>query len=105
MLNRRFVPLVLVLLSAFALGLALPGCRRNSSQSQSASPDTWATVDGRSITRDDVERAFRRTQDPAATLSPEETMTIKLGILNEMIIQDILLAKARALKIELPQSE
>jgi parvulin-like peptidyl-prolyl isomerase len=32
-------------------------------------------------------------------------MTIKLSILNEMILQDILLAKARALKMDVPQSD
>jgi peptidyl-prolyl cis-trans isomerase SurA len=69
------------------------------------SADTWATVDGRPITRDDVEKTLRRTQDAAATLSPEEAMTMKLSILNEMILQDILLAKARALKIDVTASE
>lgn len=38
-------------------------------------------------------------------MSTEEALTVKLSILNEMILQDILLAKARALKIEIPQSE
>ena len=69
------------------------------------SADTWATVDGRTIVRDDVEKTFRRTQDAAATLSAEEAMTVKLSILNEMILQDILMAKARALKVEVPDSE
>ena len=32
-------------------------------------------------------------------------MTLKLSLLNEMIVQDILLAKAQALKIEVPESE
>ena len=32
-------------------------------------------------------------------------MTVKLSLLNEMILQDILLAKASALKIEVSQSE
>jgi len=32
-------------------------------------------------------------------------MTIKLSILNEMILQDILLAKARGMKMDVPQSE
>src|SRR6187397_704452 len=68
------------------------------------SADTWATVDGRSITRDDVDKAFRRTQD-AATLSPEETLTLKLSMLNEMILQDILIAKAQALKIAVTDTE
>ena len=67
--------------------------------------DTWATVDGRSITGEHVEKTFRRTQDGASTMSAEEAMTLKLSILNEMILQDILLAKARALKIEVSDTE
>jgi len=91
--------------AGLALALTVAGCSKEGAAPQTASADTWATVDGRSITRDEVEKAFRRTQDGAATLSPEEAMTMKLSILNEMILQDILLAKARALKIEVPDSE
>jgi peptidyl-prolyl cis-trans isomerase SurA len=92
-------------LGVLALAFAVSGCSKKGDQPQAAAADTWATVDGRSITRDDVEKTFRQSQDPAATLSPEEAMTIKLSILNEMILQDILLAKARALKIEVPDAE
>ena len=87
------------------LALAVTGCRSKPAQPANVPPDTWATVDGRSITRDDVEKAFRRTQEGAGSLSPEEATTIKLGILDEMILQDILLAKASALKIEAPAAE
>ena len=104
MLSCRFISTFLIPSSALALGL-VTGCRSTSSQPQIVSPETWATVDGRAITRDDVDKAFRRTQDQAAALSPEETMTIKLSILNEMVLQDILLAKARALKIDVSQAE
>ena len=97
---RTLVPLGVV-----ALALAVGACSRNAGEPQAASADTWATVDGRTISREDVEQAFRRSQDPGATLSPEEAMTIKLSLLNEMILQDILLEKARTLKIELPESE
>ncbi len=91
--------------TALALALAVGACSNKADSPRTASADTWATVEGRTITRDDVEKAFRRTQDAAATLSPEEAMTLKLSILNEMILQDILLAKAGALKIEVPDSE
>ena len=84
------------------LGGLAAGCQQKPA---AVSGDTWATVDGRPITRDDVEKTFRRTQDAAATLSAEEAMTLKLSLLNEMILQDILLTKARALKIEVPESE
>ena len=80
------------------------GCARTTAVPP-VSADTWATVDGRSITRDDVDKAFRRTQDAAPTLSPEEALTVKLSILNEMILQDILIAKAGALKVNVPDSD
>ncbi|HVL68018.1 MAG TPA: SurA N-terminal domain-containing protein [Vicinamibacterales bacterium] len=93
-------------LIVLALTFTLGACRGDQSAApQAVSADTWATVDGRAITRDDVEKAFRRSQDPAAPISPEEAMTVKLSILNEMILQDILLAKARDLKIEVTDSE
>ena len=68
------------------------------------SADAWAVVDGREITRDNVEKAYRRTRD-ARPLSDEETMTAKLALLNDLILQDILLAKATSLKIEVPDSD
>jgi len=94
---------LLASLSALVLVGLAAGCGNKPAAAVSA--DTWATVDGRSITRDDVDKMFRRSQDNAATLSPEEAMTAKLSILNEMILQDILLARASALKIDVPASE
>ena len=91
-------------LGVVAVAIAGTGCGKEATTTP-ASPDTWATVDGRSITKDDVEKAFRRTQDGSQAMSPQEAMTLKLSLLNEMIVQDILLAKARALKIEIPQNE
>jgi peptidyl-prolyl cis-trans isomerase SurA len=69
------------------------------------SPDTWAVVDGRSITRGEVEKAYNRLRDPAQSLSDEEALTARLNILNDLVLQDLLLAKAAALKMELPPSE
>lgn len=94
---------LLASLGVVALVCAAIGCGGRKAAPVSA--DTWATVDGRTITRDDVEKTFWRTQDTASTLSPEEAMTMKLSVLNEMILQDILLAKARALKIDVTASE
>jgi peptidyl-prolyl cis-trans isomerase SurA len=74
-------------------------------QTPKVSADTWAVVDGRQIMRDDVEKAFRRSGQAAEASSDEEAMTAKLSLLNELIAQDLLLAKARALKLELPESE
>jgi peptidyl-prolyl cis-trans isomerase SurA len=69
------------------------------------SANTWAVVDGREITRDDVEKAFRRMRDGSQTLSDEEALTAKLSLLNDLIVQEILLAKAGTLKLDVPQAE
>jgi peptidyl-prolyl cis-trans isomerase SurA len=100
-LPARFTPLVGVLVAS---SLALAGCRPTAGTPAAVSPDTWAVVDGRPITRDFVEKTYRRTQE-GAQLSDEEAMAAKLSLLNELIVQDILLAKAQSLKIELPDSE
>jgi peptidyl-prolyl cis-trans isomerase SurA len=62
-------------------------------------------VDGHEIKRDEVEKAFKRVRDASQPMSPEEEMTAKLGLLNDMIVQDLLLAKAATLKLEVPESE
>ena len=41
----------------------------------------------------------------ASSPSEEEAYTAKLNLLNELIVQELLLAKAKELKIELPETE
>jgi len=94
-----------VLLSALTAA-GFVGCRSTPATPEPAvSASAWAVVEGREITGDDVETAYRRIRDTAQTPSEEEALTAKLTLLNDMIVQEILLAKARALKIELPESE
>ena len=69
------------------------------------SADTWAVVDGHDITRTDVDTAYKRAGDPAQGLSDEEALTAKLGLLENLILQEILLAKARALNLTVADSE
>jgi peptidyl-prolyl cis-trans isomerase SurA len=95
---------ILVAVAVTCFAAACNSTRSSSPATTNVSADTWAVVDGRAITRDDVEKTYRRTQD-GAQLSDEETMTAKLTLLNEMIVQNILIAKAQALKIELPDTE
>jgi len=98
------LPLVaLVVLVAFAA--ACRGTGTGSAPAAAVSADTWATVDGRPITRDDVDKAFRRVGAGGAGPSDEEQLTAKLTLLNDLILRDILVAKAATLKIELPDSE
>ena len=96
------------LLTALAAATWFTACQSKPAAPAAAapvSPDTWAVVDGRQITRVDVDQAYRRVQDPSQTPSDEEMLAAKLSVLNDLIIQDILLAKAAALKVELPQTE
>jgi parvulin-like peptidyl-prolyl isomerase len=69
------------------------------------SPDTWASVDGRTITRDMVEKAYRRVADVDRPPSDEEALAAKLAVLNDLILQDILAAKARELTIEVADAD
>jgi peptidyl-prolyl cis-trans isomerase SurA len=111
MLKPRITPRHHVRLpfAAFALAAACSAaaCGGSSSPASSgpASENTWAVVEGREITRDQVDKAYRRTQQAAQPMSEEETLTAKLTLLNDLILQDILLAKATALKIEIPANE
>jgi peptidyl-prolyl cis-trans isomerase SurA len=68
------------------------------------SADVWAVVDGHEVLRADVERAFRQLGD-GQTLSQEEALTAKLGLLEDLITEEILLARARQLQIEPTESE
>jgi peptidyl-prolyl cis-trans isomerase SurA len=87
---------------------AVAGCRSTPGAAPppaAVSADTWAVVDGRPITRDNVEKAYRHGADLSQTPPAEEALTAKLSILNELIVQEILVSKAGALKIELPETE
>ena len=51
----------LTLAAAVAVALLVGGCRSaTTAPAPAVSSDTWATVDGREIKRDDVEKAYRR---------------------------------------------
>src|SRR5262245_34083160 len=69
---RRFCCTALLAIAACSAA----ACRSSSAPAAPAGPlvtaDTWAVVDGREITRQDVEKAFKRSQDPQQTLSDEE---------------------------------
>jgi peptidyl-prolyl cis-trans isomerase SurA len=69
------------------------------------SADAWAVVDGHEITREDVDKAYRRVPDSSQTISDEEALTAKLNLLDSLILQEILLAKARALNVSVPANE
>jgi peptidyl-prolyl cis-trans isomerase SurA len=109
MLLATSVPLVrprhlFTLLGALA-ACAGAACRSAPAPTAAVTADTWAVVDGRQILRDEVEKAFRRSEQASQPLTPDQAWTAKLSVLNDLIAQDLLLARARALAIDLPQGE
>lgn len=93
--------LVLVTLACLSLAGACSG-----GKSKTLTADIWASVDGREIRRDDVEKAYRRVLQPTpAPPSDDEVLAAKLSLVDEMITQDILLARARELKLEVTAAE
>ena len=95
-----------LLTGALAAALLATACGSAKAPDQPAvSADTWAVVDGRPITKDVTEKAFRRVRDPNETLAGEEAIGAKLAVLDDLILQDLLVAKAPALKIEVPPAD
>ena len=97
---------------ALAVVVAVAACKSPSSpaaQPSAAKPspdsETWAVVDGKAITRSDVEKAFRRGTDPAQAPSEEEVISAKLSVLDDLILEEILLAKARQQNITVADPE
>jgi peptidyl-prolyl cis-trans isomerase SurA len=94
---------VAAVLAAATLATA---CRSSSAPASApVTADTWAVVNGKAISRDEVERSFRRTANPAQPLSDEETTAAKLSILDELITEEVLLARAPALKIDVTEKD
>jgi peptidyl-prolyl cis-trans isomerase SurA len=93
------------LLFAFTLAGLAGACGSRPAAPPTASADAWAVVNGREIRRDDVEKAYRRSVQGSAVPSEDEALAAKLTLLNELIVQDLLLAKAQELKIELTDAE
>ncbi len=107
MTNHAHIPVAgarrLVLL-LFALAGLAAACQSKPA-SPSVSVNAWAVVNGREITRDDVDKAYRRADQNAQPLAEDDAFAAKLALLDDLIVQDILLAKARELKIDIPDSE
>jgi peptidyl-prolyl cis-trans isomerase SurA len=95
-----------LLTGALAAALLVSACNSTKTPSEPAvTTDTWAVVDGRPITKDATEKAFRRVRDPNEKLSAEEAVGAKLAVLDDLILQDLLVAKAAALKLEVAPAD
>jgi peptidyl-prolyl cis-trans isomerase SurA len=88
-----------------ALTVCLAAACRSTPAAAPVSADTWAVVNGKNITKDDVEKAFRRDGSAPPGLSEEEALTAKLSLLDNLILEEILLSKAATSKLEVPNGE
>ena len=107
-MNRPIVAVTARRLPAAALATValLAACRSTpSTPVRTVTADTWATVNGVDITREEVEKELRRLRETPATLSDEESTLAKLSIVEDLIVERVLLAKAAALNVTIPDTE
>ncbi|HEX5214722.1 MAG TPA: peptidylprolyl isomerase [Vicinamibacterales bacterium] len=102
MLKSRFA-----LTGAALLLAAACGGQNNAAPAAAASApaDVWAVVNGRQIKKDDVEKAYKRISAGNQNPSEDEVLTAKLSLLNELIVQDLLVGRAQAMKIDVTDAE
>ena len=78
------------------------GCQKQSQPSDSV----WAVVDGRNISRAEVEKYYRTQLNPAAPApSQDEALSLMLNILDELVNNQILLQRAKKLGLEAADGE
>lgn len=91
-MSIRFTAVCALALVASACGTSTPA---------TPAPDVWAVVNGAEIRRDRVERYYQSMLASAnnATPSEEEAVGAKLGLVDELITDELVLARATELKI------
>jgi peptidyl-prolyl cis-trans isomerase SurA len=85
-----------------ALLYVLAGCK----QQEHHAPDVWAVVNGTEIKKDEVEKYYRSRINPEAQeTSPEEILSGKLNVVEQLINNEILLERAKKLNLEASDGE
>ena len=88
---------------AITLCALLVACKR---EEIAPPPGVWATVDGKEISRDEVEKNFRaRINTEGPKPSQEEALSLKLSILDELINSEILLQRANKMNLTASDAE
>lgn len=73
---------------------------------KASSPDVWASVNGHDIRREEVDKAYRTASDPTQPQPSElEVLGAKMDVLEQMINQEILLARAATAKLTATDAE
>ncbi len=94
--SAAFLPLAALAFSSVA------ACNK---QTQHA-PDVWAVVNGKEIKREEVDKYYRTRVNPEGQEpSQEESLSLKLNVLDELIYNEILLERAKKLNLEASDGE
>jgi peptidyl-prolyl cis-trans isomerase SurA len=81
----------IAILAALAVCAMMASCKKEAAPG----PDVWAAVNGKEISRAEVERYYRsRVNAEASAPSQEQSLSLKLSILDELINNEILLERA-----------
>ncbi len=88
---------------ALAAVLAIvSGCQKQSQPSEGV----WAVVNGKDVTRAEVDKYYRSQLNPDAPApSQDEALSLKLNILDELVNNQILLQRAKKLGLEAADGE
>jgi peptidyl-prolyl cis-trans isomerase SurA len=92
----------IALFAALTVCILVAGCR----QETAPGPDVWASVDGKDIHQEDVDKIFRsRVNAEAPAPSQEEALSLKLNILDELINSEILVERAAKMNLVASDAE
>ncbi len=92
--------------AALLLAAACGGQKSGTPATAASAPDdVWAVVNGRQIKKDEVEKAYKRITASNQTPSEDEVLSAKLSLLNELIVQEVLVTRAQAIKVEVTDAE
>lgn len=101
LLSRKYAARLAVLAPLAAL-VCFAGCNSKSQPE----PGVWASVNGKEIRRDEVDKYYRTRVNPEGQEpSQEEILTLKLNVLDELINNEILLQRAKKLNMEATDGE
>lgn len=94
--NFRFLTYIFLAVAAFGLGACDTGNTANTTTTGGVDPnDTAATVNGKAIKMEEVERGLKQqAQGQAINLSPLELAAARLQILENLIQQEVMFQKA-----------
>ena len=96
---RRAAPLLPAVAAVLLSGLT--GC----SQNERHAPDVWAVVNGTEIRRDDVEKYYRSQVNPEQKPTQEDSLSLKLNVVEQLINNEILLERAKKLNLQASDGE